>query len=189
MALINFIMESTSEMQNKSEMKNKIVMQDRKFIFYTSFNESNTDEDVKNVVDNIKRFKSETNSFVKYNYVKNAFVRLLNKDDKETKQSNSHIYFKLKVSEIAKFKEYHPNFSKSKFFTHSTYECTDEEKEMLINSKNSFLNIYYDKENNVFNIKSNTTKNSHFYLFKKIFIENGKKMDFTKFKYVRNDKD
>ena len=60
---------------------------------------------------------------------------------------------------------------------------------MLINSKNSFLNIYYDRENNVFNIKSNTTKNSHFYLFKKIFIENGKKMDFSKFKYVRNNKD
>lgn len=176
-------MVTTSEMKNKSEMQN------RKFIFYTSFNESNTDEDVKNVVDNIKRFKSETNSSVKYNYVKNAFVRLLNKENKESKQSNSHIYFKLQVSEIEKFKEYHPNFSKSKFFTHSTYECTDEEKEMLMNSKNSFLNIYYDRENNIFNIKSNTTNNSHFYLFKKIFIENGKKMDFAKFKYVINKKD
>jgi len=182
-------MESTSKMEKKNEMQNKSELQDRKFIFYTSFNETNTDEDVKNVVDNIKRFKSDTNSLIKYNYVKNAFVRLLNKEDKETKQSNSHIYLKLQVSEIAKFKEYHPNFSKSKFFTHSTYECTDEEKEMLINSKNSFLNIYYDRDNNVFNIKSNTPKNSHFYLFKKIFIENKKKMDFTKFKYVKNNKD
>lgn len=183
MTLINFIMEPKSEMQNKREIQNK------KFIFYTSFNESNTDEDVKNVVDNIKRFKNDTNSFVKYNYVKNAFVRLINKEDKEIKQSNSHIYFKLQVSEIDKFKIYHPNFSKSKFFTHSTYECTEEEKEMLMNSKNSFLNFYYDKENNVFNIKSNTTKNSHFYLFKKIFIENGKKMNFAKFKYITNNKD
>lgn len=164
-------------MTNTSENK------DKKFVFYVGFNETNDNEEIKTVIDNIKRFKDETKSGIKYNFVKNAYIK--KNENKEVVKFNSHVYFKLKLSEIETFKNYQNDFSKSKFFTHSTYEPTEDEKEMLLSSKNSFLNIYYDEEKNIFNIKSNTTKNAHFYFFKRIFLDNKQTMDYSKFKYFR----
>ncbi len=172
------------------EMKNKVELKDKQFVFYIGFNSDCPEEDIKNTVDNVKRFKEVEGVNIKYNYVLNSVKKNMKGGDDEEKKtvSMSHLYFKLCVKDIENFKKYQPFFSKSKFFTHSRYKCeNDEERDLLLNLKNSFLNITYDKSNDFFYAKSNTTKNAHFYLFKKVFLEKGLKMNYSNYSYVKKE--
>ena len=176
-------------MNNTMEMKNKVELKDKQFVFYIGFNSDCTEEEIKNTVDNVKRFKETENVNIKYNYIINSVKKNVKSEDGEKKMvCMSHLYFKLFVRDIDNFKKYQTFFSKSKFFTHSTYKCeTDEERKLLLNLKNSFLTVSHDKVNDIFFVKSNTTKNAHFYLFKKVFLENELKMNYANYAYVKKE--
>ena len=175
------IENNTTEMKTSDE-----IVKSKQFVFYIAFNNTNTNDEVKQVIENIKKFNNETRANIKYNFVKNAVTKLNNVSDEKT--CISHIYLKISHNNIDNFKKYQPFFSKSKYYTHTTYEnFSDDEKQILLNTRNSFLNITFDEEANMFHIKSNISKNSHYYLFCKIFTNNDLTMNTKHFKYAKRE--
>ena len=153
-------------------------------VFYIEVKHSikNHQEILKKIIENIKKFTSESGVNVKYNHVRDAEKVFKLIDGKTVEITSDHIYFKLNYDKLGDFKKYQSKCSVSRFITMARFTPENEEqKSKLLKVKNSFVKISEDGE--VLLFKSRTTQPSHYYLSRQIFNESVVVIDNKNFKY------
>ena len=138
---------------------------------------SNENDNIITVINNIKDFnKKNQSSKIKYVHCKKIFE----KDDVQY----DHIYFKLNSSKWTEFKEVQKVFSKSSYVNTTEYIADESDIEKIKKIRDSFVNIRFDEEKNIFNFTSRTIEKAHNYLVRKLFIDNKIDYDLKKMKLL-----
>jgi Holliday junction resolvase len=153
-------------------------------IFYIEVKHSikNHQEIIKKIIENVKKFTTETSINVKYNHVKDAEKVFKLIDEKTVEIDSDHIYFKLNYDKLGDFKKYQNKCSVSRFVTMARFTPENEEqKNKLLKIKNSFVKIF--EVDGVLLFKSRTTQKSHYYLSRQIFNEANIVINNKNFKY------
>ena len=174
---------------NMEKVENTILNETKKngdvmTVFYIEVKHSikNYQDIIKKIIENIKKFTSETGINVKYNHVKDAEKVFKLIDEKTVEINSDHIYFKLNYDKLGDFKKFQKKCSVSRFITMARFTPENEEqKNKLLKVKNSFVKISEVDGSLLF--KSRTTQSSHYYLSRHIFNETGIVINNKNFKY------